>query len=291
MGPFTAIAGGLSPELREQPRPGRRRFFGCAFALVSPTRRKSRLALMARALRHDVSHGRLRTHFPSGPSSRPVPGVQVDARRRRRKSNLNSGLRTGVVFCRARDRTAPFCRGRRNQRVIPNTWRAGLFSSDVQREPQLRPTVLGARRKEASLETGAAASAHLAGTRVLGSGLLPGLLASLPGAALLCRPPPRVSDVHRQPTRPVLKHGPRSPGRSRVVGAHYEPRRRSESERACWRAPDLDLGLRASVLPARRVTPVTSRCPPRVRCHRRSRRIFPSGGDDVCGCGGRACGL
>lgn len=30
--------------------------------------------------RRSHPHGRHRTHFPSGPSSRPVPGVQVDAR-------------------------------------------------------------------------------------------------------------------------------------------------------------------------------------------------------------------
>ncbi|CAE1225425.1 unnamed protein product [Acanthosepion pharaonis] len=37
---------------------------------------------MVRTLRRDAHnpHDRHRTHFPSGPSSRPVPGVQVDAR-------------------------------------------------------------------------------------------------------------------------------------------------------------------------------------------------------------------
>merc|ERR1711964_878164 len=67
-----------------------------------------------------TSLGRLRTHFPSGPSSRPVPGVQVDARRRRWKSNLREPRpsRVVVVFCRARDRTAPFCRGRRNNACV-----------------------------------------------------------------------------------------------------------------------------------------------------------------------------
>ena len=160
MGPFTAIAGGLSPELREQVRPGGRRFFGCAFALVSPTRGNSRLALMARALRHDVCHGRLRTHFPSGPSSRPVLGVQVDARSRRWKSNLTPvfGLESSSVGLAI---VLPLSAGDGGTNAIPNTWRAGLFSSGVPREPQLRPTVLGARGKEASLETGAAASGTL----------------------------------------------------------------------------------------------------------------------------------
>lgn len=107
--------------------------------------------------------------------------------------------------------------------------------------PYLRPTVLGERGKERESRDRRGRVDHFVGPRrprLPGHG--PGRLALLFGAALLCRPPLRVSDVHRQPTRPVLKHGPRSPGRSRVVGANYEPRRRSESERACWRAPDLE---------------------------------------------------
>ena len=176
---------------------------------------------MARALRHVVSLGRLRTHFPSGPSSRPVPGVQVDARCRRRKSNLNFGPRVVVVFCRARDRTAPFCRGRRNQCVIHIHVASRFFLVGRPARPYLRPTVLGARGKECESRRRRGRVDYLAGSRVLGSGLVLGLPASLLGAALLCRPPLRVCDVHRQPTRPVLKHGPRSPGRSRVVGAHY----------------------------------------------------------------------
>ena len=255
MGPFTAIAGGLSPVLRKLPKLDlcvRRRGFApspsfrgrvgvdrrlprgwrrCLSLLRSCRRRTvtSRSASMARALRRDASPGRLRTHFPSGPSSRPVPGVQVDARcpvGGSRTLNFPFPLR-GFAGSRLLSGPRPYCPflpgTEEIQRVIPYTWRAGFFSSDVPRETYLRPTVSGARGEELRvLETGAAASIRTSsapspagptGSRAKVRS------ASLLGAALLCRPPPRVSDVHRQPTRPVLKHGPRSPGRSRVVGA------------------------------------------------------------------------
>ena len=68
-------------------------------------------------------HGRHRTHFPSGPSSRPVLGVQADARcpAGGRRSQTLAALLLRVAFRQARDRTALFCRGRRNRNTIRNT--------------------------------------------------------------------------------------------------------------------------------------------------------------------------
>ena len=192
-------------------------------------RSASRSALMARALRHGVkpylSPGRLRTHFPSGPSSRPVPGVQVDARclvggsrtLNSRSSRFGSPLLSGPrPYC-------PFLPGTEEPTRDPLhvASRLSLVGRPARNLPS--PHRLGRALERVASLTEPARPRRFAPrwpprpARLSGPGL--GRPASLLGAASLCRPPLRVSDVHRQPTRPVLKHGPRSPGRSRVVGA------------------------------------------------------------------------
>ena len=114
----------------------------------------------------------------------------------------------------------PFLPGTEEQCVILYTWRAGPFSFLSRANLTIAPP--------SRARAGDSSRARDRRGRVDALRWLPcvwlarrsGTSALLLGAALLCRPPLRVSDVHRQPTRPVLKHGPRSPGRSRVVGAH-----------------------------------------------------------------------
>ena len=236
MGPFTAIAGGLSPVLRKLPKlDASRGRVGAdsSDALLRSCRRRrgfclSRLAFMSRALRHgatlffhSVGSGRTsppvrrRDPFPACRSTRGVVDGSRTFGNRVPHGSWSSSVGPATVL--------PLSAGDGGTMRDPKHVASRFFLVSFSCETLQSPHRLGrARGLARELGTGAAASIRtsLAPLRSGSRQAFGCSSALLLGAALLCRPPLRVSDVHRQPTRPVLKHGPRSPGRSRVVGAH-----------------------------------------------------------------------
>ncbi|CAE1230951.1 unnamed protein product [Acanthosepion pharaonis] len=303
-------------------------------AVVAPPLHSSRSpAPFLRSASYGAGASARRSH-----SARPAPDalplrsvVATRSRRAGRRAVSVGGRRTlnsTPPACRGGRRRllsgprayCPFCRGRRKRKRDPLhvANRFLLVGRSARRfaRPR-RPTVSGAR---GTVFAGASKPARprrfpcrraTSSRRVVFSasgrqnlGAREGT-ASAVGRRLTVPPVTRVRDVHRQPTRPVLKHGPRSPGRSRVVGAPKNPEGAAKARERVG-GTGSGRGVAAKAVPAGsfslpsaclavpdsagacRLRPVV-RFPLFFRPSRiGSSTIFPSPGDDAGGSG--ACG-
>ena len=158
VGPFTAIAGGLSPVLRKLPkldlylRPSGRRFFGCAFALVSLTEGLLSLSLgiyvagasaRCHPLLHSVGSGRTsppvrrRDPFPACRSTRGVVDGSRTFGNRVLHGSWSSSVGPATVL--------PLSAGDGGTMRDPIHVASRSFLVSFSCEPYNRPTVSGAR--------------------------------------------------------------------------------------------------------------------------------------------------